>query len=977
MYANVITWNQEKLIILTGFWMDKSFSRWRDSPLASKKSFVISDSDEEVDVNTGKEKIYVAESSEGSTAASRSTTPEKWQLNKKPSLNEIERRVKKYIPHYSDDEEDSNDEDYNLESSNNNDGNNMDYSNTSDDSDDVVVYNKKTKKKNRFHDSTIESMNNIVLDDKSSDSSILEEHSAASTSIQSRKNESFKGERKDQQDMYSTNGEDSSEPEIVMITEGKEIGVDNINSQLAEKEVLLCKMDHLKNELSKTQMLLEAGNIDLLPDKGEKLRQRIALQQEEIEKIAVKLENTSLAQPIKTELYSYKQDTLFTKKEFDIKDELYSYKLDSDCDVHCISPLLGQKELGTKAQATLNKELALTVDRLQDLHSSLLARPSEEERASDPQGLKVKLMPHQQHALAWLMWREQQRPPGGILADDMGLGKTLTMISLIIAAKKAKDAAESSDDEWVDKKTTLRHKGGTLVVCPASLLSQWENEILNRCRRSLLSIEVYHGTNREHVPKRLARNDVVITTYNILSREFKSMSTSYKIHWERVILDEAHVIRNHKSQASEAVCGLVANKRWALTGTPIQNKELDLYSILKFLKCTPFDDLRVWKRWVDNKNAAGRQRLTTVMNTLMLRRTKQELQDKGELESLPDKTVEEVPVKLDSQEQLVYEKVLIYSRTLFAQFLSQRAEKDHMRDLAAGIYDQPTFLSNPNKNTQFTKAQNKLLSLHADVKAFEILGLLLRLRQICVHPSLIHSMLDQEDMMASGIMDTANMDPNILSEMNNISLTESNDVDKEIGVDRRVATDLLTSKNPVFKVDRISSKMKAILCKVEEILKNNDKLIIVSQWTSSLNIMAKYLSSMKGATFCMFTGSVAIKDRQGVMDSFNCPGRDPKILLLSLTAGGVGLNLVGANHLLLMDIHWNPQLEVQAQDRIYRFGQKKDVFIYKFICKDTIEERVRLLQEKKIGIAQNVLSGDKSSVASKLSFDDMKSLFAL
>ncbi|XP_043252676.1 transcription termination factor 2 isoform X3 [Colletes gigas] len=939
--------------------MDKSFSRWRDSPLASKKSFVISDSDEEIDANVGIEKIYVAESSESSTAASRSTTPEKWQLNKKPSINEIERRVKKYIPHYSDDDEDSNNEVYNLESSNNKDGNYMDYSNTS------------------------ESMNKIVLDDKSSDSSILEEHGAASTSIQSRKNERFKEERKDQQDMYSTNciidGEDSSEPEIVMITEEKEIDVDNTDSQLVEKEVLLCKMDHLKNELSKTQLLLKAGNIDLLPDKGEKLRERIALQQEEIEKIAAKLENTSLAQSIKTELYSYKQDTLFTKKELDTKDELYSIQLDSDCDVHYIPPSLEQKELGTKAQATLNKELALTVDRLQDLHGSLLARPSEEERASDPQGLKVKLMPHQQHALAWLMWREQQRPPGGILADDMGLGKTLTMISLIIAAKKAKVVAESSDDEWLDQKTTLRHKGGTLVVCPASLLSQWENEIRNRCRRSLLSIEVYHGTNREHVPKKLARNDVVITTYNILNREFKSMSTSYKIHWERVILDEAHVIRNHKSQASEAICGLVANKRWALTGTPIQNKELDLYSILKFLKCTPFDDLRVWKRWVDNKNAAGRQRLTTVMNTLMLRRTKQELQDKGELESLPDKTVEEVSVTLDSQEQLVYEKVLIYSRTLFAQFLSQRAEKDHMRDLATGIYDQPTFLSNPNKNTRFTKAQNKLLSLHADVKAYEILGLLLRLRQVCVHPSLIHSMLDQEDMMASGIMDTANMDPNILSEINNISLQESNDVDdKEIGVDRRVATtDLLTSKNPVFKVDRVSSKMKAVVCKVEEILKNNDKLIIVSQWTSTLNIMAKYLSSMKGATFCMFTGSVAIKDRQGVMDSFNFPDRDPKILLLSLTAGGVGLNLVGANHLLLMDIHWNPQLEVQAQDRIYRFGQNKDVFIYKFICKDTIEERIKLLQEKKISIAQNVLSGDKSSVASKLSFDDMKSLFAL
>lgn len=141
----------------------------------------------------------------------------------------------------------------------------------------------------------------------------------------------------------------------------------------------------------------------------------------------------------------------------------------------------------------------------------------------------------------------------------------------------------------------------------------------------------------------------------------------------------------------------MANKRWALTGTPIQNKETDLYSILKFLKCTPFDDIRVWKRWVDNKNTAGHHRLATVMKTLMLRRTKQELQSQGRLESLPDKCIEEVMVKLDSQEQLVYEKILVYSRTLFAQFLAQRAEKDHLFDLHSGRFDQPTFLSNPSK----------------------------------------------------------------------------------------------------------------------------------------------------------------------------------------------------------------------------------------------------------------------------------------
>lgn len=165
----------------------------------------------------------------------------------------------------------------------------------------------------------------------------------------------------------------------------------------------------------------------------------------------------------------------------------------------------------------------------------------------------------------------------------------------------------------------------------------------------------------------------------------------FKIHWKRAILDEAHVIRNHKSQTCEAVCGLSASKRWVLTGTPVHNKEMDLFSLLKFLKCSPFDDVRVWKRWVDNKNFAGSERLATVMKSIMLRRTKQELQAKGQLEVLPDKAIETIEVKLDPDERVVYDKVMVFSRTLFAQFLTQRAEKAHMAELGAGKYDQPSW----------------------------------------------------------------------------------------------------------------------------------------------------------------------------------------------------------------------------------------------------------------------------------------------
>ncbi|CAL7941631.1 unnamed protein product [Xylocopa violacea] len=942
--------------------MDESFSQWRDSTChTADKSIVILDSDEENSDSFEKDQIFVTESNESNESTSSiDLTSEKYSSSGKLTKKSIKRRIKKHIL-YSSDNEDASDNDESFESSGGCEENAIDNDVPDDEIRQAMEHPEETGKdvlQNRINDSEI--------NDSNTSNSISNDIDTS--------NESLKHEKP-----YCSGN-------LVAVSLAKqEIGVGNIDPLVAQKRALLvCKMEHLKNQLSKSKLFLANGNINILPDNGKKLLESIAMQEKEIKEIEIELQKTPLTETGKSESYFTKQEPLPIKEFTSMQNESYSDKFNSHSELDHIlmqpATLPEGKELGKKAQTRIDNELALTVDRLQDLHGSLVARPSEDEKAEDPQGLKVKLMPHQQHALAWLIWREQQRPPGGVLADDMGLGKTLTMISLIMA-KKISEEAEENDDEWIDRNKPSRYKGGTLVVCPASLLSQWEKEINCRCKRGMLSVEVYHGTNRESMPKKLAKNDVVITTYNILSREFKIMSTVYKIYWERVILDEAHVIRNHKSQASLAVCGLTANKRWALTGTPIQNKEMDLYSILKFLKCSPFDDIRVWKRWVDNKNAAGGQRLATVMKTLMLRRTKQELQAKGALESLPEKFIEEIFVKLDSQEQLVYQKVLIYSRTLFAQFLAQRAEKEHMIDLGVGKYNSPSFLSNPNKNTQFTKAQNKLLSLHADIKTHEILVLLLRLRQICVHPSLINSMLDQEDMQESGITDTENLNPDLLLQINNITLQDSDnkedESEKEIGVDTRVATNVLTSKNPVFDPDRTSSKLKTVFSKIEEILQKNDKMIIVSQWTSMLNIVASCLSSIKGATYSMFTGNVPIKQRQGVMDSFNAPDSDPRILLLSLTAGGVGLNLVGGNHLLLIDIHWNPQLEVQAQDRIYRFGQRKNVFIYKFICKDTIEERIKNLQERKLDIAQNVLSGDKNSAASKLTLNDLKSLFAL
>lgn len=186
---------------------------------------------------------------------------------------------------------------------------------------------------------------------------------------------------------------------------------------------------------------------------------------------------------------------------------------------------------------------------------------------------------------------------------------------------------------------------------------------------------------------------------------------------------------------------------------------------------------------------------------------------------------------------------------------------------------------------------------------------------------------------------------------------------------------VLVVSNPVFQFERPSSKMRAVLEKVEELLMQaDDKIVIVSQWSSVLNILDDFAQQKKIPT-TKLTGQVAVQKRGEIVDTFNAKGRGPRILFLSLTAGGVGLNLIGANNLILIDCHWNPQLEQQAQDRVYRYGQEKPVRIYKFIVADSIEQRIQALQEHKLSIAEAVLTGTKAGAGSKLTIADLKMLF--
>lgn len=295
---------------------------------------------------------------------------------------------------------------------------------------------------------------------------------------------------------------------------------------------------------------------------------------------------------------------------------------------------------------------------------------------------------------------------------------------------------------------------------------------------------------------------MVITTYGVASQK----DIIDRIKWRRIILDEAHTIRNHRTKSSISICELLGKSRWAVTGTPVHNKELDMYSLLKFLRCSPFDDLGVWKRWVGSKSAGGTQRLHTVSSSLMLRRTKEELKIQGALECVPQRQWQIIDIKLAPNEMAVYQKMLLFSRNLFAQYLHQKAQKD--MDLRSDLEGMPP-------NAEYFKMRDKLLKMNKiqDVNASHILVLLLRLRQICCHPHLISAGVS-EDM---DVADESKEEIDIMEQLNNLQLSDNEEdeykgepVPKEeqenVGL-TEASKNIFNKNNPVFAPTYQSSKV--------------------------------------------------------------------------------------------------------------------------------------------------------------------------
>uniref|UniRef100_A0A8C4EX16 Transcription termination factor 2 n=1 Tax=Dicentrarchus labrax TaxID=13489 RepID=A0A8C4EX16_DICLA len=709
-----------------------------------------------------------------------------------------------------------------------------------------------------------------------------------------------------------------------------------------------------------TAATLSVVNVAALPDKGERLRTQV----KELEDALESLSLTAASQPGRHHPAPHPPSP-------------------------GALPTPGLQQLsGAPAQAfyggrmTEDRLLAVknaTCEAIDHLHKSVESCPDPEAEVSDPKGIKVSLLAHQRRALAWLLWRETQNPCGGILADDMGLGKTLTMIALILAKKiKAKEEDEKKEEKkaesWISKSDSLLVVSkGTLIICPASLVHHWKREIDRHVKTSKLTVYLYHGPNREKSAKVLADYDVVVTTYSLVSKEIpvqkeeaEKPSPLRRVAWARVILDEAHNIKNPKVQTSMAVCQLRAQARWAVTGTPIQNNLLDMYSLLKFLRCSPFDEYKLWKAQVDNGSKRGRERLNILTRNLLLRRTKDQKDSTGKpLVSLPDRTCEVHRLKLSKDEQAVYDVVFAQSRSTLQNYLKRHEGND--------VNKRNTPSSNP-----FDKVAQEFGMSQADPivsssqqpqqasSTVHILSLLLRLRQCCCHISLLKKTLDSSELEGDGIV------LSLEEQLNALSLSSS---PSPSGPDPKDTVALNGTRFPSKLFEETSESTKVGKGCAQEQKSDDQKSVIVSQWTSMLHIVAVHLRQM-GLSYGVIDGTVNPKRRMDLVEEFNINPKGPQVMLVSLCAGGVGLNLIGGNHLFLMDMHWNPALEDQACDRIYRVGQTKDVTIHRFECEGTVEEKISTLQAKKKELAQNVLSGTGSTF-SKLSLADLRIIFGV
>ncbi len=487
--------------------------------------------------------------------------------------------------------------------------------------------------------------------------------------------------------------------------------------------------------------------------------------------------------------------------------------------------LLGEEVLPTWRDATLDDYLA----KVRDVDASAY---------EPPESLAGVLRPYQAAGFGWMSALVDQGM-AGILADEMGLGKSIQLISLLLA-----------------RQAEARQTGPSLVVCPASLVYNWAQEFEKFAPR--LQVTVVAGTASERDELRTRPSDVLITSYDLLRRDVEGYAG---MRLWLVALDEAQYIKNQGTLAARAVKVLDCAHRFALTGTPVENRLSELWSIFDFLMPGLLGDYEGFRERFERPVAeegdrAKAERLARAISPFVLRRTKRDV-----LDDLPEKLEQVVYARMGDEQRALYDAQVSELRAQLTERAGEQSGAQRMQVLAA----------------------------------------LMRLRQTCCDPRLVF-----EDY-----------------------------------------------EGP-------SCKVETILTLVGRVVDAGGRLLLFSQFTSYLRLIAQGLDA-QGVSYCMLTGATPKRRRMELVGEFNAG--DTSAFLISLKAGGTGLNLTGASVVIHADPWWNSAAQDQATDRAHRIGQTRDVTVYKVICADTIEERIQDLQRRKARLAERILGVESGSVS--------------
>jgi len=470
-----------------------------------------------------------------------------------------------------------------------------------------------------------------------------------------------------------------------------------------------------------------------------------------------------------------------------------------------------------------------------------------------PTEIQASLRPYQIDGFHFLAYLAENRF-GGVLADDMGLGKTLQTLTWIAWLR----ASLASSNPAPDQPSRI------LIVCPKSVAPNWRAE----ATRFLpgIRVTVWQGQSTADFTSILAESDALVLNFAQLRSLQDQLAAQ---HWLAVIIDEAQAIKNPDSQTAQSARSLKASHRLALTGTPIENRLMDLWSILSFAMPGALGSRADFQRTFGKaSDSLARRRLSARVRPFLLRRTKSQV-----AQDLPPRIEEDLICELDGVQRDLYRAEYKKARTLLLKVKSS-ADLDQLR--------------------------------------FHFLTSLLRLRQICCHPAL---------------------------------------------VDKR-------------QINKPSAKVEALLDVLEPLMEEGNKVLIFSQFVSMLDLLQEELRQRSWKDFYLAGDT---EDRGPLVDSFN-QHDGAAVFLISLKAGGFGLNLTSASYVVLFDPWWNPAVESQAIDRTHRIGQKNTVIAYRLLIKGSIEEKIRELQKQKSALAGDILGEERFSQA--LTIDDLQFLFS-